>query len=81
MATAMEVQTMERGGSSPLQAQWQKIAASGLWLTPGEDAVAHAAQDSCRVLFGPGLTYNRLLIHKQQQAQQRSAAGCARASS
>ena len=59
MATAMEVQTTERGGRSPLLVEGETMAASGMWLTPGQDAmpiyfVGHAEKDSFRVVFGPG---------------------------
>ena len=50
MATAMEVQTTERGGRSPLLVKGEKMAASGMWITPGQDAmpihfVGHAEKD------------------------------------
>ena len=59
MATAMDVQTTERGGRSPLLVEGETMAASGMWMSPGKDAVpihfiGHAEKDSFRVLFGPG---------------------------
>ena len=39
MATPMDVQTTERGGRSPLLVEGETMAASGMWMSPGKDAV------------------------------------------
>ena len=59
MATPMDVQTTECGSSCPLLVEGETIAVSGMWMSPGKDAVPihfirHAENEGFRVVFGPG---------------------------
>ena len=59
MATPMDVQTTECGSRCPLLVEGETIAVSGMWMSPGKDAVpihfiGQAENESFRVVFGPG---------------------------
>ena len=59
MATPMNVQTTECGSSCLLLVEGETIAVSGMWMSPGKDAVPihfirHAENEGFRVVFGPG---------------------------
>ena len=59
MATPMDVQTTESGSRCPLLVEGETIAVSGMWMSPGKDAVPihfirHAENEGFRVVFGPG---------------------------
>ena len=57
MATPMDVQTTECGSRCPLLVEGETIAVSGMWMSPGKDAVPihfirHAENEGFRVVFG-----------------------------